>query len=203
MSKNLKIFLVLAGFLSAPLAWSGSGAVLYDEDKEDARAIQEFSKRVNQYISLHKTVEGTLPALKTTEVPELITAHQQALARKIREARPNARQGDIFTSDAREAFRHAIRRASDGSQGKNARATMKQGNPLAPLKLRVNDVYPEKLPVTTVPPTILLVLPKLPNEVAYRIVGRDLVLLDVRANMVVDLYKEAMPSNFGSNGSNP
>lgn len=199
VSKNLIACLVVTGFLTTPLAWSVGGAVLNGEQKEDARAIQEFSKRVNQYISLHKTVEGTLPALKTTEVPELIAAHQQALARKIREARPNARQGDIFTSDAREAFRHAIQRASGGSRGKNARATMKQGNPLAPVKLQVNDVYPEKLPATTVPPTILLALPKLPNEVAYRIVGRDLILLDARANMVVDVFREAMPSNFGSN----
>jgi hypothetical protein len=63
----------------------------------------------------------------------------------------------------------------------------------------VNDAYPEKRPVTTVPPTILLALPKLPNEVEYRIVGRDLLLLDVRANLVVDLIREAMPRHFVPN----
>ena len=45
----------------------------------------------------------------------MITAHQQALARKIREARPQAKTGDIFTPAAGEAFRRAIRSAFTGS----------------------------------------------------------------------------------------
>jgi hypothetical protein len=35
----------------------------------------------------------------------------------------------------------------------------------------VNQAYPEGLPYTSVPPTLLLRIPKLPEEVAYRIVG--------------------------------
>jgi hypothetical protein len=181
----------MAVLVMARPAWS--------DEKEHAQAFKEFAKRVNAYVSLHKTVEGTLPALKTTDVPELIAGHQQALARKIRESRVQAREGDVFGPEGREAFRHVIRKTSDGARGPHARATMRQGDPLPPMKLRVNDVYPEKLPVTTVPPTILQALPKLPNEVEYRIVGRDLLLLDVRANMVVDLIHEAMPRHYGPN----
>jgi hypothetical protein len=36
-------------------------------------------------------------------------------------------------------------------------------------------------------------LPPLPEELAYRIVGRDLVLVDSKANLVVDLLHEALP----------
>jgi len=57
----------------------------------------------------------------------------------------------------------------------------------------VNKAYPDTLPYTTVPPTLLQKFPKLPDEVAYRIVGRDLVLVDVKANLVVDLISEVFP----------
>src|SRR5262249_51303282 len=126
-------------------------------------------------------------------------AHQQALARKMREARPHAKQGDIFSSDARESFHRSIRKTMNSPRGKHARATLKQGDPLPPLRLRVNDVYPDKLPFTTVPPTLLQVLPKLPNELVYRIVGRDLLLVDMHANMIVDVMHEAMPRSFVPN----
>jgi len=187
-SDDLSVFLLVAVMLAAPLAAK--------DEKEDARGFKEFSERMNRYVSLHKTVEGTLPSLKQTDVPELITAHQQALARKIREARPQAKRGDIFTSEASEAFRHAVAKQWDGAHGRHARATISQGEPLRTRDLPVNDVYPEKLPYTTVPPTMLSVLPKLPQEMAYRIVGRSILLIDVRANLIVDLIREAMPKTF-------
>ena len=59
--------------------------------------------------------------------------------------------------------------------------------------MKVNQVYPETLAYTTVPPSLLLKLPILPDEVAYRIVGHDLVLLDVKADMVVDLMPRIIP----------
>ena len=67
-----------------------------------------------------------------------------------------------------------------------------QGDPVKAVRLRVNQPYPDGVPYTTVPPTLLLRLPKLPDEVAYRIVDRDLVLLDVKANLVVDLIPEVI-----------
>ena len=78
---------------------AGQGAAASQEQAEDAAAFKEFSVRVQAYVKLQKTVESGLPALKPTDLPEMIAAHQQALARKIREARPHAKPGDIFTSD--------------------------------------------------------------------------------------------------------
>src|SRR5215471_18287353 len=187
--------LLLAAFL-AP-AWtltsSGQGTPSEKEQAEDAAGFKEFSDHVQQYVQLHKSVESTLPSLKPTDRPEMIAAHQEALARKIREARPHAQVGDIFTSKVREAFRHAIRGEFQGPHAPHARATIRQGDPVKEVHLRVNQVYPKAVPYTTVPPTLLLKLPKLPPEVVYRIVGRDLVLLDDKANLVVDLIPEVIP----------
>jgi hypothetical protein len=43
------------------------------------------------------------------------------------------------------------------------------------------------------PPTLLINLPQLPREVAYRIVGHDLVLLDTEARIVVDFIPGVIP----------
>lgn len=165
------------------------------ERKKDEAGFKEFSDRVQDYIKLQRAVESGLPELSSTDLPEMIAAHQQALARKIREARPKAKEGDIFTRSAREAFRHAIRSAFQGPDGVNVRATLHQGAPLKELHLKVNGIYPDGAPYTTVPPTLLSAFPKLPEEMAYRIVSRDLVLIDVKSNMVIDLIHEIIPSH--------
>jgi hypothetical protein len=187
--------LLLTAFLGSgwALTSQGQGTPSDKEQAEDAAGFKEFSDRMQGYVQLHKSVEATLPPLKPTDLPEMIAAHQQALARKIREARPRAQRGDIFTSKATEAFRHAIRSEFQGSHAPHVRATIRQGDPVKEVHLRVNQVYPKAVPHTTVPPTLLLKLPKLPAEVVYRIVGRDLVLLDDKANFVVDLIPEVIP----------
>jgi hypothetical protein len=163
------------------------------EQSEVTAGFKVFLNCVRAYVSLHKSIESTLPALKPTDLPELITAHQLALARKIREARINAKRGDIFTEDAAEAFRITIREEFRGPHGRSARTTIRQGEPLSKIHLQVNEPYPDGVPFTTVPPTLLLKLPKLPDQVAYRIVGRDLILLDVAANLVVDGIPGTIP----------
>ena len=61
------------------------------------------------------------------------------------------------------------------------------------VKLAVNASYPSAAPLSTVPPTVLLTLPILRKEVEYHFVNRDLVLLDVEANLILDFIKNAAP----------
>lgn len=161
--------------------------------QKDPREYKEFLNRVQDYVHLHKSMESSLPSLKTTDVPELITAHEQALARKIREARPNAKPGDIFTEDATEEFRKTVHHNLHGPEGKDARKTIRQGEPLKQIQLEVNQAYPDGVPFTTLPPSLLLKFPRLPTELAYRIVNRDLILMDVKASLVVDIIKDLLP----------
>ena len=154
---------------------------------------QEFSDRVQKYIQLHKSIEATVPKLKATNEPELIAAHQKILARKIKAARLHAKRGDVFTPAAKEDFLKAISSEFQGPQAPHAKATIKQGAPLKKVHLHVNEIYPESIPYTSVPPTMLQNLPKLPEEVAYRAVSSDLVLLDVKANLVVDYLPGVIP----------
>jgi hypothetical protein len=45
-----------------------------------------------------------------------------------------------------------------------------------------------------VPPLILERLQQLPDGVEYRFMGRDLILRDTKANLIVDLLSGAMPA---------
>ena len=92
-----------------------------------APGFQEFSDRVQKYVELHKSVEATLPKLKSTNEPELIVAHQKALARKIKAARIHAKHGDIFTPAATEAFRKAMHIEFQGPHAEHAQATHETG----------------------------------------------------------------------------
>jgi hypothetical protein len=188
------LFLVAAVVFVAAGARAHQRTGLSQEQKDDAAGFQEFSRRVQDYIKLQRTVESKLPTLKSTDLPEMITAHQQALGRTIREARPNAKVGDIFTHLACEAFRHLIQKGFEGSPDDDARAPMGRTEPLKVMHLQVNGIYPDAVPYTAVPPTWLAKFPKLPDDVAYRIVLRDIVLIDVKSSMVVDLAHELIPS---------
>jgi hypothetical protein len=152
-------------------------------------AIQDFDRRVEAYVKLRTSVESNLPNLKTTPVEARISEHRQDLAGLIRESRKGARQGDIFTPEAAAEFR---RRIGITMQSPGVRDSLKNAAPVD-LKLGINDVYPESAPLQSSPPTLLLNLPRLPPDLSYRVLSRDLVLLDSKANLVLDFIPGAMP----------
>jgi hypothetical protein len=161
---------------------------------EEGRDFKTFTDRVQAYIKMQKELEATLTTLRPTKDAAQIVEHQHALARKIADARRNARQGDIFTHAVTERLRKTIRKEFHGPEGQLARRTIRQADPSKVIgRLRVNDVFPEGFPVTTMPPALLLKLPELPQELAYRFVGRDLTLIDIKARLIVDLISNAVP----------
>ncbi len=162
---------------------------------EEARVFKIFAARVQQYIKLRKNVAASLPALKPTNDAARIADYQHSLARKVAQARSGAHQGDIFTDEVTRRFRRIIRGEFQGPDGELARMTIRPDNPTKEVvRLHVNDVYPEGLPLTTTPPALLSKLPELPEELAYRIVGRDLTLTDTIAGLIVDLIPNAIPA---------
>jgi hypothetical protein len=57
----------------------------------------------------------------------------------------------------------------------------------------VNGVYPETAELLEMPPSLLLVLPKLPKQVRYRFVGNNLLLVDRENHLIVDYMTNALP----------
>ena len=157
----------------------------------DAKVIEEFQARVKLYAELHDKLEKTLPPLSEKASPEEIVSHQDGMQRLLERARAGARQGDIFSEPIRAYFRRQLARVLEGPDGASVRRTLLDEDTRAG-RLAVNARYPETVPKSTVPPQILLVLPRVPDHLEYRFVGERLVLLDVHADIVVDFIDRAL-----------
>jgi hypothetical protein len=149
-----------------------------------------FIDRVNTYLTLQKKLEAGLTPLKPSEEPTRIEVHQRGLAERLREARANAKVGDVFGSTA-DAIRRSILADAQQRPVRDVYAQMMEVPVKAPPA--VNADYPEKAPLATVPPLLLARLPRLPDGVEYRFLGRDLILRDTKANVIVDIVREAIP----------
>ena len=108
-SRSVPGLVALVLCVAAARLIAGQGAGPSAAKADDAVGFKEFSDRVQAYLKVQKTIEAGLPAMKSTDLPEMIAANQQARARRIQEARPNAKAGNLFTPAASEAFRRASR----------------------------------------------------------------------------------------------
>ena len=158
----------------------------------DARIAAEFNKRVQAYVELHKKLEDSVPKLPKEATPEQIDQYERALARLIETARKNAKQGDIFTTETRAYFRRLLAAVFAGPDGKKLKASINDENP-GPIQLRVNGRYPDTVPLSTMPPQVLAMLPRLPEELEFRFIGERMILLDKHAHIVVDYLDRALP----------
>ena len=186
-----RLFTLLSAALVLTLAATPTSAVQTTPPNPDAQVIADFMDRVKQYAALHDRVESTLPTIPTATTPELIAQHQSAMERLLTRARADARPGNIFTDPIRAYFRRQLSRVFSGPDGDRVRETILDEDTRA-VRLTINARYPPTVPLSTVPPQILLVLPRLPEQLEYRFVGDRLVLLDIHANTVVDFMEKAL-----------
>ena len=142
-------------------------------------------------MKVHKAAAKQLPALKSTASSAKITEYQHALAAKIVAARPHAAQGAIFTPPIAAEFRRLIHTTMTGPRARRIHTSLQRGAPVK-ANIEVNHPYPAMTPLETTPPSLLLNLPKLPKQLEYRVVDHDLVLHDVKANLVVDFVPRAI-----------
>jgi hypothetical protein len=154
----------------------------------DSAIMQDFQKRVAAYLQLRKSIESSLPKLKATPSEEKISHHEVQLRHAIREARKHASPGDIFTPEIAAEIRRLIAMAMQPADGNHIAQSLRHAEPVQ-LHLEINASYPEQVPLQSTPPSLLENLPALPPEIEYRITGRDLVLLDAKANLIVDVIR--------------
>lgn len=156
---------------------------------EYGAAVKAFRDRADAYLVLHRKAASTVPALKETDDPAKLTAREQALGEAIRQARPDAAEGDLFGPDLAPRIRRIVRRDWARRPAADRAAMMEDIPPNAVAD--VNKTYPSVLPLATFPATLLAALPPLPEGLEYRFVGRHLIIRDVAANIVVDVLRDA------------
>lgn len=156
-------------------------------------AADDFRMAVDRYIELRQRIEGTMATLRVTTDPVEFQGREQALGAAIQAARPGARQGEIFNAAVVRDFRRIIAadlmRRSAGEQ-----AVIMSEVPLA--SPRVNEPYPAMSPLATFPPLLLEALPRLPDDLEYRFMGRHLIIRDMKTNLIVDYLSDGVPVRF-------
>lgn len=173
--------------LIASVGYAQTSTTKQDRDPPDFRVqvwgyiIADFSARVWDYFELRNELARGLPTLTVTDDPAEIRRAIHELANKIRVARAEATQGDIFTPAISVEFRKVLSVETNADTW----AAIMDDNP-GEFSNQINGTYPEDKPLSTVPPNILAVLPRLPDDIQYRFLGRHLILLDTRANVILD-----------------
>jgi hypothetical protein len=157
-----------------------------------AAAVHAFQQRVADYVKLHNQAEGRVPNLTETADPQKIATREVALGDTIRSMRTDAKSGDVFVEEFRPLLLQLIRDDFAARSAADRRALVHELP--AKFQLTINMTYPTTLPLVTVPAKLLRVLPQLPEELEYRILGRHLILRDVKANIVVDFVRDAVPT---------
>lgn len=198
MAKKLRLLAV--AMLSCAAIGCGEGRTAEPRDEPqsqaanpDAPILRDFHDRIEQYMALHRKVAKEVPRLKETDDPGKIDATQTAIAAKIREARAGAGPGEIFTPDIRRVFRRLMYPELTGPDAAGTKAALREEkSEMKHVPLAVNAEYPDTAPLPTVPPNLLAALPTLPEDLEYRIVGRNLILHDIDANIIVDYIENAI-----------
>lgn len=151
--------------------------------------LRTFYERVESYAALHRRLADPLPRLDPDRNPWSHVLSRHYLASAIRSARATAKQGDIFSPAVGDLFRVLIADALvDRHRGGMFDLWPEESWP--PEDPAVNEPFPNEAS-HTVPAVLLHHLPALPNEMEYRIVNGSLVLLDVRADIVIDVLLDA------------
>lgn len=155
--------------------------------------LSEFTLAIREYAALHRRLEQKLPQLRVSSDPSDATAASDALASALRSARANAREGDIFAPDISELLRTRIAETlcSHGFlPDELVAANLFEADEGAAIPV-VNGRFPWGRGAAMWP-CIIEALPRLPNELEYRMVGADLILLDMHADLVVDILRNAV-----------
>jgi hypothetical protein len=161
---------------------------------QDIAALHAWTLNIEAYMALREQAAQVAPPPRfPLSAADLLRA-ELAFAAEIRTRRHDAQMGDLFTAEVQRTFRKLIARTI----GEHEMAMADFLNEFLAVVIpggsrpAVNQRFPWQLG-SAMPGCLLEVLPALPQGLQYRLVGRDLILLDLDANLVVDILPEALP----------
>ena len=158
----------------------------------EAAVIEQFQDRIEQYMVLRRRLanEVASPAANSSAIQ--ITNASDALAAAIQRTRPNLRNGSFFEAPTSTVFKRRVTGVVREANLVQVLAAIDDDGPAsgAPTVYRR---FPTSSQLATMPPSLLAVLPPLPKELEYRIVGNFLVLRDIDAALILDYIPSAVP----------
>jgi hypothetical protein len=159
----------------------------------DEQAVLLFRKIVEDYAVLHRRLARTLPAVAGQASPADVHAQEVAFEKVIAAERKASKPGDLFIPQIQPLIRRVAGQMLSGPGGQPLLDTIKEESTEGRATARINARYPDNVPLSSVPAQLLSALPPLPEELEYRFVGRDLILLDTKARLVADVMPAVLP----------
>jgi hypothetical protein len=191
---------VLAGLLATSLAACatrdrgvGAASRAPASPVDDRQAVLLFRKAVEDYAGLHRRVARTLPRVAAEASSEAVHAQQVEFEKLIVSERGSSKAGDLFIAEIQPLIRRVAREVLAGPTGAPLVDVITEESTEGKATARVNARYPDSVPLSSVPAQLLSALPALPEELEYRFVGRDLILLDTKARLVADVMPLVLP----------
>ena len=129
--------------------------LLFATPGDEPKDVKDFEQRVQRYWDLRNQIDAATPPIPTDDpTPEQIVSREDALDERIRAARADAREGDIFTTKISGTLKAIIRRQLSSKHGAAAREMiLGEGNPAnaesgVSVDLKVNGEYPTDAPIS-------------------------------------------------------
>ena len=174
------------------------GCAKQERPDPTAATLAEFGKRVEEYVALHDRLAAKVGPFDETKSQSEIAARSATLAHLIQTERAGAQPGDIFTPEVDTLFITMIkaeysRRPPAAKEAREDQEEEHRSDGLPDFTPKANELYPTSYPLLTFPPSLLALLPKLPEAVEYRSMGHYLILRDIEANLIVDVIPNAIP----------
>jgi hypothetical protein len=158
----------------------------------DGAAIRQFDEAIAQYLVLRESLRSEVPGPVKDSTARQLNNASDALAGAIQRSRAKAQAGAIFSEPVAAVIKRRINEVVRTGKLAAVLAGIDDDGAASPAP-SVHLRLPAAAQLATMPPSLLAVLPPLPRELEYRIVGRHLVLRDVDASMVLDYIRDAVP----------
>ena len=184
----------VAGIASVAL-WTAAVSGSADTTRSREDPLQRFHEAVSAYMSLREVIEQTVPPPEISADWENIRTAIDAMAAAIRAARPSAKEGDIFGAEAAPQLRRRIRETlrEPDCQPADIRAAKDEDDRRPALSRPIVHDQFDWGAGSFMAFCILAVLPELPEALQFRFVERDLVLVDIDADLIIDVLPDALP----------
>jgi hypothetical protein len=153
---------------------------------------ERFARSVSEYMEMRARAVQRIGAIPVTANSVALDRRVDRLTSYLQQLRQGLKQGVFFSREVTSDFRRRIATRLSSADGRQIVAAIADVQPRA-LHPVVNGIYPPKEPRGTIPPQLITALPHLPPELAYRFVGRELLLLDRDTGLILDLMPEALP----------
>ena len=156
-----------------------------------AKTVAAYQDRVKAYLDAQRKISADIPKLSEKATPKEIDARQRDLGTRIMAARKGFKKGELFGADMSALVRRLLAPIFKGPDGAKIRAAIfDEPHPVVPA---VNVRYPDEVPMSTMPPDVMKLLPSVDPALEYRFIGRHLILLDVDAHLILDVIENAIP----------